>query len=198
MAIASRTLLSRAFYERDTTVVARDLLGQTLVRVLDGQRLSGLICETEAYGGPEDAASHAHRYTPRSAIMYGPPGYAYVYFIYGMHFCLNAVTESEGRAGAVLIRALLPREGIAAMRARRPGFPDSRLANGPGKLCLALEITGLHNSLDLTVPGDLCIESGLAVPDGEVSTTPRVGVRGDQNALARPWRFVWPRPVKTG
>ena len=198
MVTAGRSLLSRAFYDRETVVVARALLGQRLVRDLYGQRLSGLVCETEAYGGPEDMASHARRFTPRSAIMYGPPGYAYVYFVYGTHFCLNAVTESEGRAGAVLIRALLPQEGIAAMRAHRPGFANGQLANGPGKLCLALGITGLHNGLDLTVPGALYIESGFAVPDDEVNITPRVGVRGDQRALTRPWRFEWLNPVKIG
>jgi DNA-3-methyladenine glycosylase len=186
-------LLSRSFYERDTVIVARALLGQRLVRVLDGQRLSGLICETEAYGGSQDEASHAFRRTPRSAIMFGPAGYAYVYFIYGMHFCLNAVTESEGQAGAVLIRAVLPDEGIATMRARRPGISDAALANGPGKLCLALGITRLSNGLDLTADGALFIESGTTVADHEVGITPRIGVHGDRDALTRPWRFVWGR-----
>jgi DNA-3-methyladenine glycosylase len=185
------SLLPRSFYERDTVAVARTLLGQRLVRTLDGQRLSGLICETEAYGGPQDEASHAYRRTARSEIMYGPAGYAYVYFIYGMHFCLNAVTEREGQAGAVLIRAILAEEGIATMRARRRGIPDSALTNGPGKLCLALNITRSLNGVDLTVGGELSVESGLAVPDQEVRITPRIGVRGDQNALDRPWRFVW-------
>ena len=126
---------------RDTVVVARSLLGQRLVRVLNGQRLSGLICETEAYGGADDPASHAYRRTPRSAIMFGPPGVAYVYFIYGMHHCLNAVTACDGHPGAVLIRGIFPAEGIETMRRQRPGAADQHLADGPGKLCQALGIT---------------------------------------------------------
>src|SRR5512142_2942392 len=111
--------LPQEFFGRPTLEVARALLGQRLVRVVDTERLSGLIAETEAYLGPADQASHAYRLTPRSAIMYGPPGYAYVYFIYGRNYCLNAVTEVAGKAGAVLIRALIPQEGLAIMRTRR-------------------------------------------------------------------------------
>ena len=148
--------LPRAFYERDSATVARALLGQRVVRVLDDQRVSGLICETEAYGGADDQASHAYRRTPRSAIMYGPPGYAYVYFIYGMHFCLNAVTEADGQPGAVLIRAIVPDEGVAIMRSRRGRVSghsersDRGLTDGPGKLCQALGIARAQNGIDLT------------------------------------------------
>jgi len=191
--------LTREFFNRNTVVVARALLGQRLVRLLDGQRLSGLICETEAYGGPEDQASHAYRRTPRSAIMYGPPGYAYVYFIYGMHFCLNVVTEAEGRAGAVLIRSILPQEGIALMRGHRPGVSDGQLTNGPGKLCRALRITDVLNGLDLTTSPVLFLEAGPSIPDTQVIITPRIGVRGDSEARLRPWRFVWqPAPLAAG
>ena len=117
--------LPHAFYARDTTAVAQALLGQRLVRMLDGQHLSGLICETEAYGGADDPASHAYRRTPRSAIMFGPPGVAYVYFIYGMHHCLNAVTTDDGHPGAVLIRGITSLEGIEAIRKTDPAFrPD--------------------------------------------------------------------------
>ncbi len=185
--------LTRAFFERPTPVVARELLGQRLVRVLDGQRLSGLIVETEAYGGPDDAASHAYRRTPRSAIMFGPAGYAYVYFIYGMYFCLNVVTEADGRPGAVLIRGLVPEEGLARMRDRRAHAPDQALADGPGKLCQALGITRSENGLDLTTSPSLFIEVGATVPEAQVVITPRIGVRGDEAALSRPWRFVWRR-----
>ncbi len=188
---AAMARLPRSFYDRPTPAVARALLGQRLVRVLDGQRLSGLIAEVEAYAGPDDEASHAFRRTPRSAIMYGPPGHAYVYFIYGMYFCLNVVTEADGRPGAVLIRAIVPQEGIAIMRRRRGRMDDRHLANGPGKLCLALGITRAQNGLDLTADQELFIEMGVAVDEVEVAATPRIGVRGDAAALARPWRFVW-------
>jgi DNA-3-methyladenine glycosylase len=173
------------------------MLGQRLVRVVGGECLSGLICETEAYAGPDDEASHAYRRTPRSAIMYGPPGHAYVYFIYGMYFCLNAVTEADGRPGAVLLRALLPLDGIETMRARRPGVRDSQLTDGPGKLCAALGITGALNGLDLCTSEELFLEANASVPDEAVAVTPRVGVRGDAGALSRAWRFVW-HPASRG
>lgn len=183
--------LARAFFDRETPVVARALLGQRLVRVLAGQRLSGLIVETEAYGGLDDQASHAFRRTPRSAIMYGPAGHAYVYFIYGMHFCLNAVTEADGRPGAVLIRAVAPQEGLALMRSRRGAVPDRRLADGPGKLCCAFAIGRSQNGLDLTTSAELFIEAGAAAPEAQIVATPRIGVRGDASARDRLWRFVW-------
>jgi DNA-3-methyladenine glycosylase len=188
------TRLPRAFYERDSVTVARALLGQRVVRVLEGQRVGGLICETEAYGGADDGASHAHRRTPRSAIMFGPPGYAYVYFIYGMHFCLNAVTEAEGQPGAVLIRALVPDEGVMLVRGRRGGISERNalsLTGGPGKLCHALGIARAQNGIDLTASEGLSIEAGVAVADEQVEITPRIGVRGDEIARGRLWRFVW-------
>jgi DNA-3-methyladenine glycosylase len=184
----------RAFFGRDTVAVARALLGQRLVRVARGVRLSGLICEAEAYAGPGDRASHAYRRTPRSAIMYGPPGHAYVYFIYGMYFCLNAVTEADGQPGAVLLRGLLPSEGIERMRELRPGVRDSQLADGPGKLCAALGISRAQNGLDLCTSDELFLEAGAGVADEAVVVTPRVGVRGDAGAVSRPWRFLW-RPA---
>jgi len=190
--------LHRAFFARDTVMVARALLGQRLVRVFKGVWLSGLICEVEAYRGTDDRASHAYRRTPRSAIMYGPPGYAYVYFIYGMYFCLNAVTEAAEHPGAVLIRAILPQEGLPEMRSRRSGAPDRRLANGPGKLCQALGVTQALNGVDLTTSAELFIEAAAAVPDVEVVATPRIGVRGNEAARLRPWRFIWQPGVKTG
>lgn len=190
--------LSRAFFARDSVTVARALLGQRLVRVIDGERLSGLISETEAYGGPDDEASHAFRRTRRSAIMYGPPGYAYVYFIYGMYFCLNGVTEQDGRPGAVLIRAIVSQEGIEAMRARRRGVPDRQLADGPGKLCMALDIGRALNGADLTAGRELFIEAGPAIPDEAVLVLPRVGVRGNHDARTRPWRFLWRPTAQAG
>jgi DNA-3-methyladenine glycosylase len=191
--------LPRAFYERDSATVARALLGQRVVRVLDDQRAGGLICETEAYGGADDQASHAYRRTPRSAIMYGPAGYAYVYFIYGMHFCMNAVTEADGQPGAVLIRAIVPDEGIAIMRSRRDRVSghcersDRSLTDGPGKLCQALGIARAQNGIDLTTSAALFVEAGVTVADAQAEITPRIGVRGDEIARGRLWRFVWRR-----
>lgn len=191
------------FFERETLIVARDLLGQRLVRVLDGQRLSGLIAETEAYLGWNDPASHAYRLTPRSAIMYGPPGRAYVYQIYGRNFCMNAVTERSGEPGAVLLRALFPTEGLEVMRARR-GLPAGEghmsgprggwlVTDGPGKLCQALGIDRSLNGTDLTAPDVLFFEQGAIAPDHEIIATPRIGVRGDEETRNRPWRFLWRR-----
>jgi DNA-3-methyladenine glycosylase len=185
--------LPRSFYERDTVVVAPTLLGQRLVRMLNGRRLSGLICETEAYGGADDPASHAYRHTPRSAIMFGPSGVVYVYVIYGMHHCLNAVTAGDGHPGAVLIRGIFPAEGIEVMRGQRPGVADGRLADGPGKLCQALGITLAMNGSDLTENAELFITAGEQVNTREIMATPRIGVRGDEETRTRPWRFVWQR-----
>jgi DNA-3-methyladenine glycosylase len=182
--------LPRDFYAQDALIVARALLGQRLVRVLNGERLAGRIVETEAYRGEADAASHAARgRTPRNAVMYGPPGHAYVYFIYGMHFCLNAVTGLEGVASAVLLRALEPLEGVATMRLHRAGRADRELANGPARLCQALEIDDRFNGADLVNGAELFIEADLDVAADQVITGPRVGVRGDPAALAAPWRF---------
>jgi DNA-3-methyladenine glycosylase len=183
--------LSLDFYAQETTAVARDLLGRRLVHIFQGQRLAGLICETEAYRGSDDEASHAYRRTGRSEIMYGPAGRAYVYFIYGMHYCLNAVTEQGALPGAVLLRAILPEEGLDLMRAHRGHPPDSRLTDGPGKLCQALAIGGGHNGIDLVTDPGLFIEEGTPVPDASVLVTARIGVRGDHAARERPWRFVW-------
>ena len=129
------TILPRTFYAGDTLPVARALLGKKLVRKFRGKELSGIIVETEAYCGEADSACHAHRgKTPRNAVIYGQPGHAYVYFTYGMHYLLNIVTETEGNPGAVLIRAVLPLDGIQEMEARRKRHGD-QLTNGPAKLC---------------------------------------------------------------
>jgi DNA-3-methyladenine glycosylase len=185
------TRLSRDFFARDTLIVARDLLGRRLVRVLDGARLAGRIVEVEAYVGEGDQASHARfGRTRRNAPMYGPPGHAYVYFVYGMHHCLNVVTGREGYPAAVLIRALEPLEGIEGMRARRGGRPDAQLTSGPARLCQALDVDRQFDGADLCVPDALLfLEEDAAIPDGAVATSPRVGVRGDETAVTIPWRF---------
>jgi DNA-3-methyladenine glycosylase len=199
--------LSRDFYARDTVSVARALLGRRLVRVVAGAggagriRLNGRICETEAYGGPDDPSSHAFRRTPRSEIMFGAPGFAYVYFIYGTHHCINAVTEPAGIPGAVLIRAVIPDENVAEMRRRRGMKADAGgvlrgVADGPGKLCQALGITLAENGVDLAESDELFVEEGAPVAEDQVQVTPRVGVRGDAEARGRPWRFVWLAPPR--
>jgi DNA-3-methyladenine glycosylase len=183
--------LSRTFFARDTLTVARQLLGQRLVRVLDGGRVSGRIVEVEAYIGEKDEASHARcGRTRRNTSMYGPPGRAYVYFIYGMHHCLNVVTGRQGYPAAVLIRALEPLEGIEDMRVRRGGMPDAQLTSGPARLCQALGIDRQFDGSDLCAPDALLfLEQDALVPDASVVTGPRINVRGDQVALTVPWRL---------
>jgi DNA-3-methyladenine glycosylase len=182
--------LDRAFYDRDTVTVARKLLGKRLVRLLDGRRVSGRIVEVEAYVGEMDTACHAHGgKTARNAVMFGPPGHGYVYFIYGMHYCFNVVTDREGYAAAVLVRALEPTEGIDVMRVRRPGREDVELTNGPAKLCYALGIDRALNGVDLVDGVSLWLEAETADGEPQIASGPRVGVRGDEWALAVPWRF---------
>ena len=182
--------LGRGFYQQPTLQMARDLLGKQLVRILNGQRLSGIIVEAEAYIGEADRACHASRgRTPRTEVMYGPPGHAYVYFIYGMHHCFNVVTEEEGFPAAVLIRALEPLEGLEWMRRHRPGRPDDQLTNGPGKLCAALAIDRTLNGVDLCTSRVFFIEEGRTVADEGIATSPRIGIRSDEVARSRPWRF---------
>ncbi len=182
--------LRRDFYRRSTLTVARELLGKRLVSVMGGQRLSGLIVEVEAYIGEGDAACHAARgRTPRNEAMYGPPGHAYVYFIYGMHHCLNAVTEEEGFPAAVLIRALDPLEGLEIMRRHRLGKPDRELTNGPAKLCQAMAIDRGFNGVDLCAGGVLFLEEGRMVAQGAIGASPRIGIKADELARSVPWRF---------
>ena len=181
--------LSRDFYRRPALVVARQLLGARLVRIHDGFRLSGFITETEAYVGEEDLGCHAKAgRTARTAIMYGPPGHAYVYFTYGMHWLLNAVTGEVGSPAAVLIRAIVPDEGIEMMSERRarPGF------DGPAKLTQALAIGGPDNGADLTRKDSrLRIEPGMTVPGRRVTRGPRVGLyRVPEPWKSKPWRFL--------
>ena len=182
--------LGRDFYRRSTLTVAQELLGQRLVRIVDGQRLAGIIVEVEAYIGEDDAACHAAcGRTPRNEAMYGSPGHAYVYFIYGMHHCLNVVTEEEGFPAAVLIRALEPLEGLDIMRRYRPGKPDRELTNGPAKLCQALAIDRGLNRVDLCTGEVLFIEEGRMVAQEEVGTSPRIGIKANELAMSVLWRF---------
>jgi DNA-3-methyladenine glycosylase len=187
------TPLPRAFYLQSTLVVARRLLGKVLVHETADGVAAGRIVETEAYRGPADRAAHSrggHR-SARNDVMYGPPGHAYVYFVYGMHHCVNVVTRPVDVPEAVLIRALEPVAGVALMRTRR-GIADGaewRLCRGPGALCQALGIDRARNGADLT-RGALTIRSAAAVPSRLVVRTPRIGVDYAGDHAAHPWRFV--------
>ena len=180
--------LPREFTDRPTLEVARQVLGMRLVRIENGQRFSGVITEAEAYIGETDLGCHAHvGCTPRTQVMYGPPGYAYVYFTYGMHWMLNFVTEREGFPAAVLIRALHPLEGLETIAARRAPQPPPLWTNGPAKITKALNIHRLHNGIDLCAPhSELFVEIGASIPDQNVTNSPRVGL----NSVPEPWKSI--------
>jgi DNA-3-methyladenine glycosylase len=177
-------ILHREFYKRPTTEVARDLLGKVLVH----GPAAGVIVETEAYLGGDDLAAHSSRgITERTRVIFGPPGHAYVYFIYGMYDCLNLVAEPEGKPGCVLIRALQPVAGIDLMRERRGGSKTLRdLTSGPGKLTTAMAITRALNGADVT-RGELVVREQLKPERVEIEVTPRVGIR---HCVDWPLRFV--------
>ena len=189
--------LGQSFYARPARVVAQALLGQRLVRLLDGQRVSGLIVETEAYCDSDepDLACHGTanrgRPTARTAVMFGPPGHAYVYFTYGLHWLFNAVTGVEGEPNAVLVRALEPREGEALMAQRREGRPRRQWTNGPAKLTQALGIDGaLHGANLYTADGVVWIEGETHVPPVEIASGPRIGLgKTPEPWLSAPWRY---------
>ena len=180
--------LEPSFYARPAEVVARRLLGHLVVSTIGGRRTAGRIVETEAYVGPHDPACHAYggRRTQRTRWLYGPPGTAYIYFTYGMHWCLNAVTGRVGYPAAVLIRALEPVAGLATMRRRRTGVPDRALCAGPARLCAALAITGRLNGAALQ-RGPLRIVRLPAAPRRRIVTTPRIGIT---RAVDWPLRYL--------
>ena len=177
--------LPPTFYARDTATVARALLEQLLVSSVGGRRCLARIVETEAYVGPHDPACHAAgwRRTPRNEVLYGSPGLAYVYFTYGMHWCVNVVTEREGYPAAVLLRAVEPLRGLAAMRLRRGPVPDLALASGPARLTQALGIDRSLNGHRLSAR-PLWIAAGPPVPPRRVAAGPRVGIR-----VATDWKL---------
>lgn len=185
--------LPREFYAEPTVKLARKLLGCFLVRQRNGIRMSGRIVETEAYIGENDLACHAHvGTTPRTRVMYGPPGVCYVYFTYGMHWLLNIVAEEEGFPAAVLIRAIEPLEGMNIMAELRPGRTVRELCSGPAKLTQALAIRGEHNESDLCRPGaEIWIEPGDAIPFRMIRRTPRIGIsRTPEPWRSKPWRYT--------
>ena len=169
--------LPRAFYERETEIVAREMLGAVLECETGEGSASGIIVETEAYLGEHDLACHAVAgRTARTEALYGPPGTSYVYFIYGMYWCFNAVTRAEGLPSAVLVRALEPLDGVALMHKRRPRVKNAvDLTNGPGKLCTALGIVGSMSGKGLQRK-PLVIRAGESVPDQDVEVTTRIGI----------------------
>ena len=180
------------FYSIPASAAARSLLGLRLVRILEGARLVGSITETEAYRGEEDQACHARAgRTARTAVMYGPPGRAYIYFTYGMHWMLNVVCEGLDFPAAVLVRAVEPVEGLEQIAQRRAGVPPRSWTDGPAKLCRAFGIDGSLNELDLTADnGRLWIEAGQPVSDENVVSGPRVGIGyAAEPWLSMPWRF---------
>jgi DNA-3-methyladenine glycosylase len=185
--------LERRFFNRPTLQVARELLGTRLVRMEGEERTAGIIVETEAYIGEEDLGCHASAgLTPRTRVLYGPPGRTYVYFTYGNYWMLNFVTEREGFPAAVLIRGIVPTEGIERIAARRAGRPRKQWTDGPGKICMALAIGREQNDADLCVPeAEIFVEFGENIPDSCVTTSPRVGLNGvPEPWKSIPWRFL--------
>ncbi len=177
--------LPRSFYNRPTLDVARDLLGKIIVYHSPQGKLSAKIVEVEAYIGQGDPACHAARgKTERNAVMFGEPGFTYVYFIYGMYHCLNFVTESENNAAAVLLRAAEPHEGIEIMKQNSPKSSENLLLSGPGKFCRSFGLTREHNGIDLT--GEVIYIEDRADTPENIITTPRVGIN---HATDRNWRF---------
>ncbi len=181
--------LPRSFYEQPTVEVARQLLGKYLVRKHPDGTTIGRIVETEAYVGLEDKACHASRgRTPRTDIMFGQAGHAYVYFVYGVHHMLNLVTEEVGFPAAVLIRAVEPVDGIKLMRKRRNTEEPRNLASGPGKLCEAFSIDRSLNGIDLCGPLLYVHDAGESLP--RIASRPRIGVEYAGTWKDKPWRFL--------
>ena len=186
-------ILQRSFYERCVITVAKELLGKIIVHELPEGTTAGRIVETEAYRGPEDKAAHSYegRRTVRNDVMYGEKGHAYVYFIYGMYFCINITAGNvSGKPEAILLRALEPLAGEEIMAQRRRAVPGQRanLTNGPGRLCMAMDITKSQNKMGLTTP-PLYIKNALLVPPNEIVETTRIGVEYAEEWKNRPWRF---------
>ncbi len=190
--------LDRSFYDRDARVVGQDLIGKIIVRKLNNQIIKVRINETEAYIAEIDKASHAYgnKITPRTKIMFGPPGFTYVYFIYGMYYCMNFVTEKEGTCSAVLIRGAEPVENIELMSLNRYKKPYEELSkyqiknilNGPGKLCSALSITKEHNGIDL-IGEEIYVEND-GFSDFVVEKSKRINIDYAEEARDFLWRYT--------
>lgn len=181
--------LPYSFYQQDTVHVAHQLIGKIIIRRWNNHILAGIITETEAYAGFNDPASHAYsKKTERNAAMFGLEGHAYIYLIYGNHYCLNFVAKDKNaHAGAVLIRAIKPIAGIEIMHQLRNNSTLLHLTNGPGKICQALDITRTHNMHDITKPSQLYVTEGMIIPTKQILQTPRIGISKAQDYL---WRFI--------
>jgi DNA-3-methyladenine glycosylase len=185
-------IIPRSFYEKDTIDVARNLLGKILVRRINGMTISGIISETEAYRYKDDPASHSFGgMTERNKAMFGEVGRAYVYFTYGMHYCVNAVAKDKKYdAGAVLIRAIVPKDGLDFMIKQRKTDIISNLANGPAKLTQSLKITKAQYGEDLTRISGLYITDGINVKRSTIESRPRIGIK---KAMDNLWNFSIPK-----
>lgn len=185
--------LSRDFFRQPVVDVARSLIGKQLIHQIGENWVGGIISETEAYDGEQDQACHARRgKTKRNAVMYGPAGYAYIYFTYGMHWLLNCVTGAEGYPAAVLIRSLHPTHGLEIITKNREGIKPALWCNGPAKLTRALAIYGSLNGCDLCQKsGTLLISEGITIPDKFIQATPRIGIAyAGEPWISKPWRFT--------
>lgn len=181
--LTAEAVCGREFFDRPVLAVARDLLGATVRHGPVALR----VTEVEAYGGTDDPASHAYRGpTGRARVMFGPPGHAYVYFIYGMHWCFNVVCEASGRGAAVLLRAGAVVDGLAELRRRYPRLSDAELARGPGRFGRVLGVDGTFSGSDLTGGGPVTVHRGTPVPDEAVRRGPRIGI---SRATELPYRF---------
>ena len=188
--------LPLSFYTQDTIQVSREILGKKLVhRLPSGHTLSGYITESEAYLGTEDSSCHTYRgrRTPRNEVMYQKGGCAYVYFTYGMHFCLNVVTSQKEIPEAVLIRGVKPLEGLEILRENRNFTPDKNLTNGPGKICQAFQIDRSLNGQPL-LGNTLYLEEGLPIEEKDIHSSERVGLSGHLDAVFWPLRFFIKEP----
>lgn len=195
---ASMEILSCEFYNHTSLEVAPKLLGKVLTRMVDGKRLSGKIVEVEAYMGPHDKAAHSYgnKRTKRNEVMFGPPGYAYVYMIYGMYYCMNVITSPENIPHGVLIRAVEPLEGLEYMSLNRYNLPLDKLTpskirnltSGPGKLCNAMNIDLSLNGTSLQGP-EIYIEEPSHHEEFTIASSPRINVSYAEEAAAYPWRF---------
>lgn len=183
--------LKRDFYERDTLLVARELLGKNLVHANKEGTVIGKIVEVEAYIGPGDAAAHTYKglRSNRTEVAFGPGGHAYVYLIYGMYHCFNIVTNIEGKPEVVLVRSLEPVDGIELMKKRRNTENVKKLCSGPGKLCTAMGIAREHNKADLC-GNNLYLLDSPPIPEEDIEATPRINIDYAGEAIGYPWRFI--------